>query len=361
LVSTTPTETSTEVDEREVARFARQAAAACEDAVAATRLVESWFEIAGQTIRVRLAGDALSSYAFSAVSHRRCEDPPERADLTIRVFDTASTGVPIPRPVWPDSAYQRSSEIAGLGGGRFLAAFNIGTGVFDLLDTVEGEAVHWIADAARHPSYESVSPFRIALHWWLRERGLQFLHGAVIGDENGGLLLPSKGGAGKSTTALACLLNGMLYVGDNYVAAGLDPRPAAFNLYQTAALAVEDVHRHFPQLERLISGSTAAAHGPKAILHLGGRFSSRIAHHLPIRAIVIPKISGSPAPGFRRADTQQALTALVPSVMRQLTAVRHRDTRFMEELAHRVPAFELDLSPDVTLVPGQLRQLLAEI
>jgi len=354
-------DTATEIDEREVARYAREAASAFEDAAAASGLIEDWFEIAGQRIRLRLAGDALAGYAFPALTHRRLERPPECADLTIRVFDTASTGIPIPRPVWPDSAYQRSSEIAGLGGDRFLAAFNIGTGIFDLLDTSEGEAVHWIADAADHPPFEAVSPFRQVLHWWLRGRGLQFLHGAAVGDENGGLLLPGKGGAGKSTSALACVVHGMRYAGDNYVVAGLHPQPTVFNLYQTATITVENLSRRFPHLEDTIGGYTGAAGRDKAILHLAGAYPDRIAHDLPIRAIVIPKIADVTTPRFHRADERQALTALVPSVVRQLTAVRQRDTDVMVELARNVPAFVVELGPDVDRIPEVLRDLLAKV
>jgi hypothetical protein len=277
------------------------------------------------------------------------------------VFDTASTGIAIPRPVWPDSAYQRSSEIAGLGGDRFLASFNIGTGIFDLLDTTEGTAVHWIADAADHPPFKATSPFRLLLYWWLRERGLQFLHGAAIGDENGGLLMPGKGGAGKSTSALACVVHGMRYAGDNYVVAGLHPQPTIFNLYQTATIAIENLRRRFPQLENIIGGYTDVPGRDKAILHLADAYADQIAHDLPIRAIVIPKIADVAAPRFHRADERQVLTALVPSVVRQLTAVRQRDTDFMVELARNLPAFVVELGPDLDRIPEALRGLLAEV
>jgi hypothetical protein len=121
------------------------------------------------------------------------------------------------------------------------------------------------------------------------------------------------------------------------------------------------VSRRFPQLEGAIGGYTDAACTDKAILHLAGEFSDQIAHDIPLRAIVIPKIADVTAPRFHRADERQVLTALIPSVVRQLTAVRQQDTDFMVELVRQLPAFEIELPADVHLIPGSLRDLLVEI
>jgi hypothetical protein len=347
------------VDEQHVARYADDAHEAFDEAARRRGLLEVPCSLAGSRIRIRLAGDALERYAVPALSHHVSGDSQAPADLTISVFDTESTGVQMPRPVWPKTAYSPTCEITGLGV-RFLAAFNVGTGTFDLLDTHSGAAIHWIADAADHPAFEASAPFRIILHWWMRLRGLQFLHGGAVGTTNGGVLLAGKGRAGKSTIALTCLIDGMSYAGDDYVLAGVDPHPEAHNIYQTAKLAVADVGGRFPELESAIHGYTDVAGRDKAILMLDDVFPGRVVDRLRLAAIVVPQLGGFDQSRLRPADDNAALTALVPSVVRQLTAVRRDDLDAMRRLVDALPAFVLEIGPDLESVPGLLTGLLEE-
>jgi hypothetical protein len=352
---------ATQVSEQEVAGFAADALAAFAEAARASGLIEEWFDIAGQCVRVRLAGPALEEYALPALAHHRLPTPGGEADLSISVFDTRSTGVQMPRPVWPKTAYAPTCEIAGIDGDRFLAAFNVGTGTFDLLDTAKAQAIHWIADADEHPAFEASAPFRIILHWWMRGRGVQFLHGGAVGTQRGAVLLAGKGGTGKSTTALACLAGGMKYVSDDYVLVGRSPTPVVHNLYQTGKLNVEEVRERFPELEEAILGYTDPAGLDKVILLLADRYPQQVVNSLPLVAVVIPRVTGAAIPALHAASEDEALQAIVPSSVRQLVAVRRQDLDFTAELARRLPAYTLEFGPNMDRVPGVIRGLLAEV
>ncbi len=341
-----------------IQRFAAAARAAFERAAWRSGLIETDLALAGQAVRVRLAGPALAGWALPALAHHRVPAPVSGPRLTLDVFDSRSTGEALPPPPWPNTAYTPTSEIAGVEGDRFLAGFNVGTGTLDLLDLDEGCGLHWIADAAAHPAFDVSSPFRLLLHWWLRPLGLQLLHAGAVGVGAGAVLLAGKGGAGKSTVALACLAAGMLYVGDDYVLARRLPRPEVVNLFRSAKLSMADVERRFPVLAGAIVGLTEPPAGGKAILMLGAEHGVRIAAALPLAAIVIPRVGGGVRSVLQPAGRQEALTALLPSNVRQLTAVRRADMETIAALATELPAHVLELGEDVGDVPDLLRGLL---
>jgi hypothetical protein len=350
---------TSETSEAAVAAFAEDAFAAFEEASRCTERHELRPIIAGRRIRIRTAGRALVPSMLPALDHHRTWPAGDRAELEVAVFDSRSTGVPMTRPVWPRTAYAPTSEITGLGGDRFLAAYNVGTGTFDLLDLERSRAMHWIADAAGHPAFEASSPLRVILHWWMRSHGVQLVHGGVVGDGRRGVLLAGKGGVGKSTVALRCLTAGMSYVGDDYVLLGGPPRIEAFNLYGTAKLHVKDLGTRFPELEATVFGFTDAAGRDKAMLQLARAYPGHLVERLEVAAIVVPRLSTSSA-RLVPAEEGAALGALVPSLVRQLPAIRRNDLDALSEIARRLPVFTLELGTALDAVPGMLGDLLEE-
>jgi hypothetical protein len=340
-----------------VERFAADAHASFERAAARAGLVEETLAIAGARVRVRLAGGSLAGWALPALAHRRTLAPGAPADLAVDVFDSRSTGVAMARPPWPESAYTPQSEIAGVEGERFVIAFNVGTGTLDLLDHERSRALHWIADAARHPAWDVSSPFRLILHWWLRERGVQLMHAGAVGDGGGGVLLVGKGGAGKSTLALAALASGMHFAGDDYLLARLEPRPEAANLYRSAKLDLAHLRRGLGSLEPLVHSFTDPPAGGKAILMLAGETGRLIAETLPLRAVVIPRVAPGEPAGARAASAAEALAALLPSNARQLTALRRGDLDRIAALARALPAVVLTMNADLAGAVAELRRV----
>lgn len=343
---------------REIASFAERAFVAFERAAAVAGLIETNLTIASERVCVRLAGPALVNYALPALAHHRAFPGSKPGDLTIAVFDTRSTGVPMPSPVWPRTAYTPTSEIAGLEGDRFIVAFNVGTGVLDLLDTQSGRALHWIDHAALHPAYDISSPFRLLVHWWLRRRGIYFMHAGAVAKNGKGVLIVGKGGSGKTTIALACLLAGLDFLGDDYVLASPSPPAEVFNLYGSAKLEVGHLDMRFAKLSDAIVGYTDAPNHGKAILMLPERFGGQVRDRAELVAILIPRISQMRGSSLQPASTAEALRALIPSTCRQLTAVRKQDLDAMAELARSLPASALLMGQELDEVPELLARLL---
>src|SRR2546429_207421 len=59
---------------------------------------------------------------------------------------------------------------------------------------------------------------------------------STVGDERGAVLLAGAGGAGKTTTTVACLLDGLQFVGDNYVLLSQEAAPTVHGIYHNVKL-----------------------------------------------------------------------------------------------------------------------------
>ncbi len=182
------------------------------------------------------------------------------------------------------------------------------------------------------------------------------MHGAVVGDERGGLLLVGAGGSGKSTTALTAALAGMRYVGDDHCAVALGDPLVAHGLYaigkaDAATMAL------LPGLEPL-AGDLPLTYEGKRLLDLSR--SGALAQQLALRAIVLPHVAaatGRPVP----VTPGEALAALAPTTLVQLPGSRAADGAAMARLAATLPARRLAVGPGPETVVAALQEILGEV
>lgn len=336
-----------------LAAFAERAFAAA-DACSAHPAATLHLAHGTSTTRVRVAGTALAGkltpslrpFAAAAAAH----------DIDLLALDTAAAGTPPPPPPWPPDAYRPRDELAGFGTEQLEVAYALLPGTLHLWDEGRARGLYWTRDAASQPSWDIAAPLRTLLRWGLRGRGLAVVHGAVVGDDRGGLLLVGASGSGKSTTALAAALAGMRYVGDDYCAVALGPPFVAHGLYANGK-AGEATMRLLPGL-RALTGDLPVTDEGKHVLDLST--TGALTPRLPLRAIVLPRVAA--ATGTPVAATPgAALAALAPTSLVQLPGSRPADGAAMARLAAGLPARHLDVGPDPEAVVAALGAILAEV
>lgn len=318
------------------------------------------FTLAGGSIRLVGAGPALLDQLAPAFAHLPPADPDGPADLTVLVWDSESTGTLLPtlgptaaqvgRPVTPVVSADDRSFV-----------FHAFEQAVSYLDRRRGVAVHAVADARRVPPWERACPLRAILTWWTLPMGRLLVHGAAVGGPEGSLLLAGPGGAGKSTTALACLGAGWGYLGDDYVlvAAGPHGAPEVWSVYGSAKLAPDHLAR-FPEL---LSPETPGALDPPDAKRVGwpGREDpTRLVAHAPLRAVVLPRVTDADHPTLTPAPASRSLLALAPPTMFQTAGDRRAIFAATRELVTRLPAHRLDLGGDTAGLPDLLAPLLAD-
>jgi hypothetical protein len=336
--------------------FFEETLAAFNRAAGARGTVEKTFSLLGQVVRMRFAGPAMLPLLFPAFEHLAA-DSDGAPDLTVCVWDGASTGTQLPPPPWTTgNPYTPRGDIYGLNDDRFRAAYHIGAGVLNLLDVERRTAIYCTHDARRLPSYEIGAPLRTILHWWMRRFDWQYIHGAVVGRGGAGVLLAGKGGTGKSTTALACLDAGMLYVGDDYCLVRTGPAPRAHTLYNTAKLKPDSL-RWFPHLRAAVSNAERME-TEKAIFFMHRHWPEKLTPELGLRAILLPRITGGAKTSLAPANPMQAVQALAMSTMHQLAGADAATLKSIERLAQSLPCYRLDLGTELSAIPETISPLL---
>ncbi len=307
------------------------ASAACERTQSTSKCINLG---GGKRAALHFSDFAIENLLFPALAHQELPPQNTEGDFKILAWDSAHSGVPMWSPPWTTADYLARGEIARYNDRRFRTVFQLDSGVLSLYDADRQVAVWWTQDYTRLPLYQRAAPFLLLFHWWhaLRRDDSLLLHAAAVGtkDERG-LLLSGRGGSGKSTTALACLLDGgWRYLADDYcvVQAGTET-PTVHSLYCSAKIDGAALAA-FPALSR--------------------------------RASLLPRVprqnNGIRSNRFTPAGSGAAVRALAPSTLFQLPGAGADNFRMIVALTNRLPCFELELGSEPVVVPQSLRAFM---
>jgi hypothetical protein len=242
-----------------------------------------------------------------------------------------------PHPLWHGDV-PRSFRL----GARGLAVSRPAPAVLELFEperglelwgTREGLAA---VDTRGHPASAAITT-------WLATEGAQVLHlGSAVFDGTAALLIGS-GGAGKSTTTLACGLAGAGILGDDLCVVDIDRETdavMAHALYSTIKLNPDSDARlgaeGWPAL-----GSTPAG---KRVVCIEAPL--RLCATAPVGAIVVLRKPGTGPATPIRLTAGATVRALLPTALGAALGAGELDDWFAMalRLARTVPAYELSLS-----------------
>ena len=319
-----------------------------------------FYAIDGSVVCLRFAGTALIAGLTPALAHLATAAHPTPA-LTINLWDSATTGVPLPslpatmqQPLPADQQWGSYAHSE-----RFHTFFQPAYQLFMMLNQQDREACYWVQDAQQLPLAEGGAPLLTLLHWWLRSQGRQIVHGAAVGTAAGAALLVGKSGSGKSTTALACLQAGLHYLGDDYCLVGATPQPTVYSLYSSGKVHFADLAR-FPHFQ-LAQSSRWYVDADKALYFFADSFAAQIASSLPLKAILLPKLSPDGKSAVSLVSPATALLAMGPSTVFQLVGEKSQTLHHLGQLVRQRPCYHLALGPDLAQIPTLIADLLAQL
>jgi hypothetical protein len=320
-----------------------------EQAAAGSGEIRHTFRIAGLVVRLRFAGPALVDQIIPAFEHLRVPDSAD-CDYEVCLWDSKSCGLRMDPPPCDRRNFTNRGNIWGFHSRRYRAAFHYGEFSVNTMDRESARAVYWVQDAAELPFWVNASPLRSILHWRLVDAGRQLVHAAVVGTDDGAVVIPGRGGSGKSTTALLCLRHRLRYVSDDYAVLQLDPEPRAYSLYSTAKLELDSIER-FPELARY-GGIKRSAGYEKGVLFLHPGFDEQIAESLPLSAIALPRITGQKDTSLGEADALTLEQAASFTTISHLPHTGQSTVEFMRRLTTEVPRVAIELGTNFDEIPG---------
>ncbi|PIZ04602.1 MAG: hypothetical protein COY58_02295 [Gammaproteobacteria bacterium CG_4_10_14_0_8_um_filter_38_16] len=324
-------------------------------AVSRAQKTKRFYQLAGLSFCVQFAGDEMMHRLTPALQHLAIN---QRAscDLTICVWDSVSTQTPvIPLPT-AHQDYALRGEILKYNNDRIYALLDIHTKVLHLYDKERNIALYYIHDARKLPWWIGGSPFLPILHWWMRTHTYQFVHAAVVGYPENGILFSGKSGTGKSTTALACMKAGMKLVSEDYCVVSDLPNVIAHSIYNSAKIE-EKTLNWFPEIKTHITNINRSIN-EKAFIYHHQFQPEKILLHCPIKAIVILKIENSKKSWLEPIDSHSALTSLSVSTMWQLTHSGLTTLTHLKKLVSTLQCYQLHVGSNVMQAPALLETIL---
>jgi hypothetical protein len=303
------------------------------------------FRIAGSTVQVDWCDPAVRESLRAALVHRTASAVPP--DLVISASRSPTASEP------------------AAASGLFMSDLPEGLevdeperGLLHRLDVAAGRAAFACREPRLLPISERAAPFRLILQRWLRTRDVHLLHAGAVGLPGGdAVLLAAPGGGGKSNTVLSCLAYSSLQVvGEDFIAVDAGARPRVWSLYGSAKLHAADLAR-FPTLAAEISAGHDASDG-KVVLDLSQQHRERMDDGLPLRAILVLKITGAAGSQVIPATPGVAVKALLTSLLMVLPSARRPLFEFTTELARKLPAYRLELGRDPAQVAGAIQEFL---
>jgi hypothetical protein len=310
--------------------------------------------VAGHRVRMLFAGPALipviePAFDHLVVQHHEHDTP----SLTVRVWDATSTGVgPVPMP--PDAMHHGESgpRYHGEEDGIVVHAADA---TLSVVEVGTRTALHYFPDANDVLWYQEAAPLKDVVHAWAGWHDLRLIHAAAVGHPDGGVLIAGAAGAGKSTTSLACMGAGLGYAGDDYVLVDVK-RAFVYSLYSSAKLEWDNLDR-YPELFRPANSRADA----KALAFLARDAAERVAPGFPLRAVLLPTITGRAETRALPTTAARALLGLAPSTLLQMPGHNQVSLGAMSRLVERVPAFRLELGTNLSAIPDVVEAVLTDV
>lgn len=335
--------------------FVESLRAAFENACRGSDRIERDFKIGLLSFRLCMAGVTLAEQMTRALEHL-AHPAVQNPDLTVLLWDDATTGTKLPPLPWRSQPTRLQFEtIQRLNTSRFYVSFNEYGGILNGYDAASGTAFFWLADGRNVPTHEWSTPLRNILHWFLMRHGAHFIHSGAVGTPFGGVLLAGKGGSGKSTTAVECLNSNLQFAADDYCAVTADP-PTIYSLYSSAKLHGENLAR-VPHIKAVVANKhELPADKATALLHRV--WNEKLVLQMPLRAILLPRVSDRRDTTLTAASTLDSIRALTMSTISFLPRTDAAAVLQLNRLVASMPAYHLCLGTDMAQVSQTISRLL---
>lgn len=254
--------------------------------------------------------------------------------------------LPPPRP-WEETAPEPLGVVASHSNHAVRCAYDIHTESLIVSHFAVDRSYTWFPEIAALAPWAKASPFRIPLSWMCNRHSMQIVHGAAVAIDGRAALLLGNGGAGKSTTALACALAGFEYLGDDYCA--VEPGAGKVHLVYRTAKLFQRTLALLPSLEDRVDNLERIA-VEKGVMFLSPD-DVKLKPSAELTAILLPRVSedGGP-PRLVPASRDETIKAVLPSTIGGLMGGTSVTPRLIMELVRSVPAYHLLLGPDINAV-----------
>jgi len=312
------------------------------------------FNVSGKSLRFGFSSPDYADLCARAYLPEFVQQNSSDRQIRLAILDKVS----LPDlPIWSAASPGMGNVVAALAERDLRGAFDPDHFIWYIYDARRALGVQVMPSFDSRPAWEASFPVRLLVHWSARSSTRGMIHAGTLGLNGSGVFLAGAGGAGKSGTTLSGIINGLQSAGDDYVAIEVigdrvEARPMLRLMKQDAT-----------GLHRLGLGSTSRVfEGPnwqeKFEFDFDKLKPGSRTDQLAMKAILIPQISKAQTSSFRPASGREAMMALAPSCLYQLSGSWKEDFSLLASVVRAVPAFHLALSENPTEIAHAIRAFI---
>ncbi|MFT4847772.1 MAG: hypothetical protein ACI83B_000293 [Sediminicola sp.] len=312
-------------------------------------------------VQFNFLGEPLIPIFFDVFRHIEIsneEKSNSRPALIINLWDKESTGIGVDNAPWQLETPHHLGLIESFTSGEYFTLQQPGSNAIYMFNKTSNTAYYYVSKKSLIPFWESDFPLRMVLHWFFNETSLQPVHSAAVGNEKGGVLLVGKGGSGKSTTTLSCLNSSLKIAGDDYILLDTENNIAhsLFSLCKITTKSIELLKQY-----SLKDAVRKPAIEGKFRISLYDHYPGNLIKSIPIKAILLPTVSGNSKTKIAPSSASQAMIALAPTTLFQLPGLREEAFKKMAHFVRQVPAYQLQLGSDIENIPSLLEEFITKM
>ena len=301
---------------------------------------------------VRISGsDPLLDKLTRAFRHLKRNELSPACDLEIGLWDASIENQKPPLLDW--EMLRRRVGRAGCYEPPVYVHWSGDVSALSVLNLDLKRAYYVIRSSKDLPWWTEGTPLQEILYAYLQEKGYQLTHTAAIGDEKGAILLSGKGGSGKSTTTLACLREGLSYLGEDHC---ILAKARVFSVYSSAKWTPYTCEL-FPEYKRWVAPFGKVGR-EKALVFYPEIFPSQIKSSLPIRAAIALSVGTAQLPIIQSSDASHTLQSLMISTAQQLPFRCSRAMGIVKDIVTPISHYRLQLGRDIRANVQLIRELI---
>jgi hypothetical protein len=322
---------------------------------------EELYAFAGRPVRLCAVGAQLAERTHRAFAHLKRGAEAGSSALLIDLWDERDTGVPGPLDAAAAGANRSwiacGGTLVASDDGRYVT-FRYGDSI-TMLDRQAQRMIGCRRDGSQIAGGEYSKPLLLMLSIWHHDRGVQLLHAGAIACDGAGVLLPGESGTGKSTTCLASVVQGLQFLGDDFV--GLerasDGTFLVHSVFSTACVARKNLSRFDDIRQHAVDDDSADDEKP--IFFLSELFPDRLCATAPVRAVVLLSVDHERTE-IRPARPAEALRQFAASTLHTVVPRPGREAlKAIGALVERVPAYWLVLGPDLRDIRPSISRIVS--